>query len=787
MSVNIDRLRAALAGRYRIERELGGGGMSHVYLAEETALGRKVVVKVIASDLAEGLSTERFAREVHLAARLQQANIVPVLTAGEADGLPYYTMPFVRGESLRARFATGTRLPLGEAVSLLRDVARALAFAHGEGVIHRDIKPENILLSGGAAVVTDFGIAKAISVSRTQDGSDSVTLTQAGSSIGTPAYMAPEQSAGGETDHRADLYAWGVTAYETLTGHHPFAHRKSAAQMIGAHIAESPAALPADIPKDLAALVLQCLEKDPARRPATADAVITRLSAIGTGSGEHTAAPSRAVSRPVVAIAAAVVVLAGVAGWWFGRGGGAAEDGRTVVVLPFANLGSPDDAYFADGVSDEIASQLARIPGMMVVARNSAQRFKGSDRPPQDIARELGAAYVLSGSVRWARMPGAAASGGTEVRIVPALVRTSTGEQLWGEPYQQQLTDVFRVQTDVAERVAAALSVEIGQDQHEALRTTDSRDPVARDAQLLGRSLLRQRGLLNLRRAVSEFGRAIERDSGYAKAWAGYSLAYGYLPVYFDTTTAEKAQAEAERAARRAVELDSLLPEAHMALAQVRFHQVRLREALASADRAVALDPSAALAHKDRAEILLTQGKVKEAAIAMRRAVALDPLMPVVHADMSIIFAALGQIDSALASTHRSIELDPENPFWYFTLANQFAVKGQRDSAIAACRLGVGTEQSCHMVNDAFFDPARRAPLLAFLGALGRRSDPLWPAWSQALYYARLGETDSAFARLRIAVRNGQQEFYGTISSPWMAPLRRDPRWEEIVGAMQRQ
>ena len=558
--------------------------------------------------------------------------------------------------------------------------------------------------------------------------------------------------------------------------------------MIAAHIAEVPAALPADVPRDLAALVLQCLEKDPARRPATAETVVARLSAIGTGSGERAAAPSRIVSRPIVAIAAAVLVLAGVAGWLFGRGGRAGAEGHTVVVLPFANLGSPDDAYFADGVSDEIASQLARIPGMMVVARNSAQRFKGSDRPPQDIARELGAAYVLSGSVRWARMPGAAASGATEVRIVPALVRTSTGEQLWGEPYQQQLTDVFRVQTDVAERVAAALSVEIGQDQHAALRTTDSRDPVARDAQLLGRSLLRQRGLPNLRRAVTEFGRAIERDSGYAKAWAGYSLAYGYLPVYFDTTSGEKAEAEAERAARRAVELDSLLPDAHMALAQVRFHQVRLREALASVDRAIALDPSSALAHKDRAEILLTQGHVTEAAGVMRHAVALDPLVPVIHGDMAVMYSALGQVDSALASIHRAIELDSSNPFWHFTAANLYAVKGQRDSALAACRRSVvSDEQSCRMVDAGLFDPARRAPLLAFLGALGRRPDPLWPPWLQALYYARLGETDSAFARLRVVVKNGQTEFYAAITSPWMAPLKRDPRWEEIVGTMQRQ
>ena len=202
--------------------------MSRVFVATETSLDRSVVVKVIAPDLLEGMSAERFAREVHLAARLQQANIVPVLAAGDADGLPYYTMPFVRGESLRARMASGAPLSVADAIHILRDVARALAYAHGEGIVHRDIKPENVLLSGGAAVVTDFGIAKAIDISRTQDGDSSggghVTLTRAGSSLGTPAYMSPEQAAGDPSvDHRADIYAWGLIAWELLAGRHPFA------------------------------------------------------------------------------------------------------------------------------------------------------------------------------------------------------------------------------------------------------------------------------------------------------------------------------------------------------------------------------------------------------------------------------------------------------------------------------------------------------------------------------------------------------------------------------------
>jgi serine/threonine-protein kinase len=254
-----ERLQASLGAGHTLTRELGGGGMSRVFMARETRFGRDVVVKVLAPELAEGLSAERFEREIALAARLQQANVVPVLTAGDVDGLPWYTMPYVEGESLRVRMDRGL-VPSGEAVSVLRDVARALAYAHGRGIVHRDIKPENVLLSGGAAVVTDFGIAKAVSASKTRAPGDG--LTQLGTSIGTPAYMAPEQAAGDEVDHRADLDAWGVAAYELLAGRHPFAGRTTAQQLIAAHIAEAPVPLGTTaphVPAPLAALVTRRL------------------------------------------------------------------------------------------------------------------------------------------------------------------------------------------------------------------------------------------------------------------------------------------------------------------------------------------------------------------------------------------------------------------------------------------------------------------------------------------------------------------------------------------------
>ncbi len=284
------RLEQALAGTYTFERELGGGGMSRTYLARDDALARRVVVKVLAPELLEGLSVERFKREVLMAAQLQHPHVVPVLVSGDADGLPWFSMPYVDGESLRQRMLRG-RIPLGEAISILRDVARALAYAHGHGIVHRDIKPDNVLLSGGSATVTDFGIAKAISASRTSAGADA-TLTQAGMAIGTPAYMAPEQAAADpQLDHRADLYAFGAMAYELLGGEQLFAGR-TPARVLAAQLGEVPRdvrEIAPDIPSDLGALVMQCLAKEPEARPADAGAIVRAIDAVVASGSASTA------------------------------------------------------------------------------------------------------------------------------------------------------------------------------------------------------------------------------------------------------------------------------------------------------------------------------------------------------------------------------------------------------------------------------------------------------------------------------------------------------------------
>ena len=312
------QLQSSLGSAYTLERELGGGGMSRVFVAEERALGRKVVVKVLPPDLMAGVNADRFNREIQVAAKLQQAQIVPVLSAGQIDGVPYYTMPYVEGESLRARVARDGALPIAEVVNVLRDVARALAYAHERGVVHRDIKPDNVLLSGGTAVVTDFGIAKAISAART--ASTDTALTQLGTSVGTPAYMSPEQAAGDpDVDQRADIYSLGCMAYELLTGQPPFAGR-TPQRTLAAHLTEAPAPIAAsrpDAPAPLAALVMRCLEKDPGARPQTAGEISTELDAVRSGTGATQSASALAapgaIRRALLLYAAAVLFVAVVA------------------------------------------------------------------------------------------------------------------------------------------------------------------------------------------------------------------------------------------------------------------------------------------------------------------------------------------------------------------------------------------------------------------------------------------------------------------------------------------
>ena len=557
-----DELQHSLGGAYTIERELGGGGMSHVFAATETALGRQVVVKVLSPELAVGLSGSRFEREIRLAAALQQANIVPLLSAGEFDGRPYYTMPFVDGLSLRHRLSSGP-LPIGEVISVMRDVARALAYAHERGVVHRDIKPDNVLLSGDAAVVTDFGIAKALIRASTMtpdsEGAarpDASVVTQIGTAIGTPAYMAPEQGVGDPgTDHRADLYALGCLGYELLCGETPF-HARPVHQTFLAHVNETPVPIAerrADCPPGLAALVMLCLEKDPARRPQSAREVLQALDTVST-PGATLRKPGRPASQRVILTGIlALAVIAALAVFFVRRPRASAAAGgvKTLAVLPFENIGG-DSAreYLVDGMTDELATAFGKLPGVRVAARTSTYRYKsrvasGAGIDPREVGRTLSVGLVLVGSIRLA---------GQQYVASAQLVDASTGQEISSDKFTSDATDLLTLESGLAREITAALAPRLsggGGSATTAATAHVAQGTANRDAYDLywrGRFLLFARR--NLPLAVDLFQQAIDKDSSFARAYAALGETLEYLP-YFNGVPADSVRARAMRAAQR--------------------------------------------------------------------------------------------------------------------------------------------------------------------------------------------------------------------------------------------
>jgi serine/threonine-protein kinase len=672
------QLQSTLGDGYTLERELGGGGMSRVFVARENALGREVVVKVLAPELSASVSAERFTREIATAARLQQANIVPVLAAGTSDGVPYYTMPYVKGESLRAQMARGIVLSMHDRLNVLRDVARALAYAHGEGVIHRDIKPDNVLLSAGTAVVTDFGIAKAISAARTHDGppasTNDGTLTQAGSSIGTPAYMAPEQAVGDAVDHRADLYAWGVVAYELLSGAHPFAGKTGTSQLIAAHLTETPVSLDArspEVPREVVALVMQCLAKHPGDRPASAQALLEQLATVSTPSSERAAASTGAASgkRSLTLVAAALVLVAGAAALWSMNGRGGDSDTRTsaaagapteslssLAVLPFVNTsGDAKDEYFSDGLTDELAHALSKLPGLRLAGRSSSFSFKGKTILASDVGKALGVGAIVEGTVRRA---------GDRIRLTAQLTSTRDGQVLWSDAFERTGADVFAVQDAFTSAIVAALTPRlaqgagvIAQPNQASVAARGTTDAVAYDLYLKGRYYWAQRGAGPLDSAVKYLEAAVQRDSTFARGWAALALAYVIRPNFNADVDFAPSDAKAEIAARRALALDSTSADAHAAVGFAAIRQFDFEKSATSMATARRLDPASAIAAHWSAIAFHVLGDTAQADQQMERALTLDPLSPTTFNTRSRMLSERRQFVRALENDARAAQL----------------------------------------------------------------------------------------------------------------------------------
>ena len=753
-----EQLQTAMGGTYTVERELGGAGMSRVFVAEDARLGRRVVVKVLHPDLAAGINAARFEREVRLTARLQHPHIVPVHTAGEIGGLPYYTMPLVEGESLRARLAREGALPIAGAVRLLHELADALCYAHGHGVVHRDLKPENVLLSGGHAMVADFGVAKALA-SATQGGAETpeatVTGTRSGGAVGTPAYMAPEQALGeAGVDHRADLYALGVIAYELLTGAHPFAGR-SAPAVVAAHLTEMPAPLAVrrpDVPPALALLVHRLLGKRPEERPASAAQVLGELDAVGTPSSVTawrliTHRPLR--SRVGWAALATVVVLGLVGAGMLARDYLEASTDRQAVdattdattdvpvrlaILPFENRGAAGDDDFADGLADAIRGQLAALPALAVIDSRSTGQYRASTKDVREIGRELGVAYVLQGTVRWERRP----DGTRRLQVRPALVRVADAATRWAAPYTAEPSDLFQVQADIAGRVATALEVTIagrGPGSPGLPAAPPTSNPDAYEAYLRGLGLAQRAvltaGVPDLRAVAGATARAVALDPRFGVAWASLAVArlsaWGYAGGG-DAALLDSARVALDSARRLAPDA----PETHAA--------VGVYAALVEGDwergadhlrRVHELRPSDAAVLAMMAEWLAWTPRFDEALTAFARTAELDPLTPPIRAANH--FRRAGRYAEAIRYAERVIALVPEE------------IVGYNLKALALIDSGAGTAAARAVLDSAV---ARAGPTAVVkelahtwttdvAGMLGGG----YEAWQHALTLADYGPT----------------------------------------------
>jgi TolB-like protein/Flp pilus assembly protein TadD len=661
-------LQDALAERYRLDRELGRGGMATVYLAGDLKHDREVALKVLHPELAATLGPERFQREIRTTARLQHPHILPVLDSGEAAGQLWYTMPYIDGESLRDRLRRERQLPIDDALQITREVADALGYAHDQGVVHRDVKPENIMLSRGHALVADFGVARAL------EAAGGVQLTGTGMSVGTPAYMSPEQAvADPMLDGRSDLYSLGCVLYEMLTGEAPY-HGVSAQAITTKRLLDpipSARRLRDTVPASVDAALQKTLAKAPADRFATAAAFLHSLQ-VDAALDSHAVFPaagqgswSRRRRAAALAGMSAGILLLAVGGLLFARrrshvGAGKTGPARVLAVLPFENLGDSTQAYFADGVADEVRGKLSQLGGLAVIARASSNGYRDTSKSPQQIALELGVQYLVTATVRWEKH----ADGTSEVRVSPELVRVTPGAApttKWQQGFEAALTDVFQVQTDIAGQIAQALDVALGEGAERQLATRPTQSLPAYDAFLRGEAATQGMTLLDpprLRQAIVAYEQAVTLDSTFIKAWAQLSRAQAYLHSSLAATAATGDAAR--QAAERARALAPMQAEGHQALGAYYGYVV------ADKPRAYAEDSAALALAPGNAEILwavgfdeLTLQRWEAARRHLEQAVRLNPRSGITAHQLGLLLVVLRQYPDAEQVLDHALQLLP--------------------------------------------------------------------------------------------------------------------------------
>ncbi|HET8649312.1 MAG TPA: protein kinase [Gemmatimonadales bacterium] len=667
----LTELSAALAGRYTITRQLGEGGMATVYLAHDLKHDRPVALKVLKPELAVALGAERFEREIKLAARLQHPHILTVLDSGEVDidatahdsrptTLLYFTMPFVEGESLRDRLNREKQLPVDDALRIAREAAQALQYAHEHGVVHRDIKPENLLLTqDGSTLVADFGIARSLSESQSEK------LTQTGTSVGTAAYMSPEQAAGErDLDARSDIYSLGIVLYEMLAGETPFA-AATAQATIARRFTETPKPVRTirdSVPQPINNALEKALARTAADRFATARQFADALAESGTPASTRAASSRkrRALSSALAFLLLGLVIGGGLLFAWRGIAGsdeGSSTHGANsavagavrIAVLPFDNLGDSTDDYFAGGVTDAIRGKLTAVPGLEVIARASSEEYRHSNKSQQQIADELKVDYLLTGTVRWAKAP----DGTSRVQVSPELVQIGDGtaQSRWQQPFDAPLTDVFQVQGDIAGQVASALNVALRSTDREHLAERPTENLAAYDAYLKAAAIIGT-DLASLRRAIALDEEAVRLDPTFGIAWAELARLQG------------SAYSRLPNGARLAA----------------------INQAL---ERAQSLAPDAAETYFARAQAASVQNDTSGLRAALEAGAARYPTNVDMLRGLAVVQFRQAHSDSAIVLLRRALAYDPRSVRSLRTLGNALQALGRSAEARAAFRQGL--------------------------------------------------------------------------------------------------
>ena len=762
--------------------------MATVYLARDRKLDRLVALKVLRPELAAALGTDRFLREIQIAARLSHPHILQLYDSGEVDGILFFVMPYVEGESLRQLLDREGRLPVDTAIQLAAEVAAALDYAHQQGFVHRDIKPENILLHTGQAVVSDFGIARAIEAAAGAESAQTA-LTATGIVLGTPLYMSPEQVVSGQMDGRTDIYALGCVLYEMLAGTPPFTG-PSAQAVLAQHTVESPPSVRKRRPETPIAVeltVAKALAKAPEDRFATAAAF--RDALIGAAPPPRFATRRRKGRRVVVFALSAVGAVVLVAGYALHARrttvGAPGETIPSIAVLAFKNVGGdPTNEPFSDGMSDEITTALVKVGGLRVAPRSSAFVFKGKTTVPQEIGRQLHVRYVLDGGVRM---------GGSRRRVSVQLIDVADGNEVWSDDYDRDARDrdVFAVQDSIARAIVTSLRVHLSGAARAALASHSTENPAAHDLYLKGRFFWNQRwsSPVALQRAIGFFQQAIALDSGYARAWAGLADAYSMLPAFGDSSPAGPFTA-AKAAAQRAVTLDSTIADAHTSLGIIAvFHDWDWATAGREFDRALAIDSTEPHTHLFRGWLFVCRGQFDSALSELRAAQRLDPLNQVINARLGTVLVFGRRYGEADSAYRQALALDSNNLGARAELGLLTALQHRLPEAIAIFRR---LENTTNLDRQAGWLVA--APMAYTYGLAGRRADAVMiqryleqrarthyimpPAL--AVVTLSLGDTAQALDWLERGYRE-RSFMMPALVSPVFDALRSEPRFQRIV------